>query len=503
LTYLEIVQMNKHSRIPARGPRLSPLAVCLTLAYGLAESAAALAQSAPARGSAPVGSSATGLGQPQSLWAWRFAASDGVRRHTNLYDAPPHQPAATIEVTNCNDHGSGSLRNAINNANSGDTVDLTHLSCSNISLTTGELAIAVADLYLVGPGADALTIDGGLSNGYYNRVIAQTDGGTLYLGNLTITDAKYRGTNEGRGGCIYSRGTVELNHTIVSHCSVINSSTGTNFGVSGGGVSANGLVMLFSTVTDNILDRNAAPGAFGAGVYCFGNFTAKYSTISDNIASSSSYSVAGGVRVVGGTATLLGTTISGNTASFGGGIQHISFGADHYAAQVINSTISGNSGGGGDFESVDLNLDNSTIAFNTEHYGLMVSSGSADLQSSIIALNSSANGATDFDTDASTTVTGADNLITSSKVTVPSGTSTKCPLLAPLADNGGTTLTHALLVNSPAIDAGNNTTNKTTDQRGTGYARVVGAHADIGAFERQAGEIDDVIFMSKFQTRCL
>jgi hypothetical protein len=100
-------------------------------------------------------------------------------------------------------------------------------------------------------------------------------------------------------------------------------------------------------------------------------------------------------------------------------------------------------------------------------------------------------------------VTGADDLITSSTVTVPLGTSNKCPLLAPLADNGGATLTHALLINSPAIDAGNNTTNKAFDQRGTGYARVVGPHADIGAFERQAGEIDDVILISKFETRCL
>jgi len=58
--------------------------------------------------------------------------------------------------------------------------------------------------------------------------------------------------------------------------------------------------------------------------------------------------------------------------------------------------------------------------------------------------------------------------------------------LAPLAFNGGTTQTRALLPGSPALDAGSNTlaTNAglTTDQRGTGFNRVVdSADADSTA----------------------
>ncbi len=62
------------------------------------------------------------------------------------------------------------------------------------------------------------------------------------------------------------------------------------------------------------------------------------------------------------------------------------------------------------------------------------------------------------------------------------------PRLAPLADNGGPTLTHALLGDSPARNAGNPLTPGSggsacvgTDQRG--LPRPFGAHCDMGAFE--------------------
>ena len=57
-----------------------------------------------------------------------------------------------------------------------------------------------------------------------------------------------------------------------------------------------------------------------------------------------------------------------------------------------------------------------------------------------------------------------------------------------LDDNGGPTATHALMAASPAIDAGNNLGGFVFDQRGTGYARIVGARADIGAFEIQPAD---------------
>ena len=64
------------------------------------------------------------------------------------------------------------------------------------------------------------------------------------------------------------------------------------------------------------------------------------------------------------------------------------------------------------------------------------------------------------------------------------------PKLGPLQNNGGPTLTIALLAGSPALNAGDDALlgapfNLTTDQRG--LPRKSGAHVDIGAFESQVG----------------
>jgi hypothetical protein len=68
------------------------------------------------------------------------------------------------------------------------------------------------------------------------------------------------------------------------------------------------------------------------------------------------------------------------------------------------------------------------------------------------------------------------------------------PELAPLANHGGATRTHALMPGSVAIDAGTNRNALLSDQRGAPFARVRGTAADIGAFELDA----DRIFASGF-----
>ncbi len=61
------------------------------------------------------------------------------------------------------------------------------------------------------------------------------------------------------------------------------------------------------------------------------------------------------------------------------------------------------------------------------------------------------------------------------------------PLLGPLQDNGGPTLTHALLPGSPAINTGdpNFTPPPSTDQRGSPFVRAFNSRIDIGSFEVQ------------------
>jgi hypothetical protein len=60
------------------------------------------------------------------------------------------------------------------------------------------------------------------------------------------------------------------------------------------------------------------------------------------------------------------------------------------------------------------------------------------------------------------------------------------PMLGPLQDNGGPTLTHALLLGSPAINTGDpNFMPGGYDQRGPGYDRVKNGRLDVGSFEVQ------------------
>lgn len=61
------------------------------------------------------------------------------------------------------------------------------------------------------------------------------------------------------------------------------------------------------------------------------------------------------------------------------------------------------------------------------------------------------------------------------------------PLLAPLADNGGPTQTHALLPGSPAVNGGEPfaAAPPNFDQRGSPFPRVAGGRIDMGAFESQ------------------
>ncbi|HET7925662.1 MAG TPA: choice-of-anchor Q domain-containing protein, partial [Rhodanobacteraceae bacterium] len=220
------------------------------------------------------------------------------------------------------------------------------------------------------------------------------------------------------------------------------------------------------------------------------------STVTGNVAHHqvnpprSSYDIGGGiVTIVGG--LVIGSTIDSNFAvGAAGGLA--SFGNLH----VRNSTISGNVaetfGGGGLFVRyrARLELSSSTITGNTgpKGAGIFVTTDAGSLDSSIVAGDFSGDG-TEISGSRTLAFDGANNLLgsVSATIAVPADTiETDDPGLQPLAYNGGPTRTHALRLDSVAIDAGNNTSDFTSDQRGPGYARVVGAAADVGAFEFDA-----------------
>jgi len=76
--------------------------------------------------------------------------------------------AATITVTNTNDSGPGSLRQAILNASSGDTINFAP-SVTTVTLTSGELVID-KNLTITGPGANRLTVTAEYQDFVYFRI---------------------------------------------------------------------------------------------------------------------------------------------------------------------------------------------------------------------------------------------------------------------------------------------------------------------------------------------
>ena len=420
-------------------------------------------------------------------------------------------------VTNLNDSGTGSLRQAILDANtapSADTIDFdTLLSGGTITLTSGELLIA-DDLTINGLGAENLTVSGNNASRVFNVddgdfennidvVIdgltiadgfaegdffsARQGGGIFSLENLTVTNSTISGnTAEEEGGGIFGRVTV-TDSTISgntafrgdgiagSRIEVTNSTISGNTGGGGGIYTFGGYVQ----VTDSTISGNTGPGIFSRYGYGYINKVTN-STISGNSG--------GGIRLLGSDMQVTGSTISGNTAGSGGGIAVIGGDYGGGSLEVNNSTISGNTAaeGGGIYNRYfyvdgyiipigEATVANSIIAGNTDDKDI---GGQAPFTSSGFNLIGNGDGASGF-TDG---VNG--DLVGTSANPID-------PKLGPLQDNGGPTETQALLPGSPAIDAAdpNFTPPPEFDQRGPGFPRVLDgdddgiAILDIGAFE--------------------
>src|SRR5438445_2732159 len=167
--------------------------------------------------------------------------------------------------------------------------------------------------------------------------------------------------------------------------------------------------------------------------------------------------------MLSGTMRLDNCTVSGNAAVAGGSsIQGGGIFNDVLTISLTHSTSTTNEGGGV-FNSGDgsVALKNTILAGNTVTFDLF-NSQSRPINSEGFNLIGSTNGPI---------VPGPSDQFTN-------GAALK---LGPLQNNGGPTLTHALLCGSPAIDAGDNTSAPPTDQRG--FPRIVGGTIDIGSYE--------------------
>jgi hypothetical protein len=440
-------------------------------------------------------------------------AGDATAGATNLAElasrfpqiiVPPAPTRPATLVTNCDDAGPGSLRDTVEAAVDGDTIDLSGLTCSRISLTTGAIVFGANSLAIDGPGENDLMIDGTLSG----AVLYHLGSGTLLVENLSIGYGfKYRSDSGVTGSCVHTQGNAVMSNVRVTTCNTVSAS---NYPALGGAVWAGGMVQLFnSQITMSEAHALGNGYASGGGVYALGGLTAIYSTLSNNVAlvehDTPSF---GGGAFARGSSLVLGSTVSGNQAWRMGGLAF----ADNtgLASNIINSTVSGNFANriGGVFGRGPLSIYNSTIAFNTSHEwtdgashyfaaGVYIST-SGNLNSTIISNN--VNTAAPFDTADSTGASGAgwngsNNNVMNCLLPCPTDTSHEDPGLQPLADNGGVTKTH---VPTPGVwdtFGGTNVLNLTWEQRGPGFPRQsVGDWPEIGALQINS----DIIFANGF-----
>jgi hypothetical protein len=169
----------------------------------------------------------------------------------------------TLTVLNALDSGTGSLRDAIASAKSGDTIVFAPaVSGQTIALTSDQLTIN-RSLDIEGPGAGLLAVSGNETN----RVFAINEGFTVTIAGLTITHGRSRGGNgsAGGGGILNAGSTLNLSKDIFSY----NVDLGSSEGAQGGAIGnfhKDGIL----TVTDCTFIGNRADGTVNKGVFAEG-----------------------------------------------------------------------------------------------------------------------------------------------------------------------------------------------------------------------------------------
>jgi hypothetical protein len=425
----------------------------------------------------------------------------------NACTLPPHRARPYLEmledrtapavlvVSNLDDAGAGSLRealtSAVGTAENDQIVFAADLQGGAINLGTALPAIdAGGDLSIIGPGgvSGGITVNRSTGAGPFRIFEITADAGAVILMNLTVSNGRVEAQD---GGGILNRGTATLTNVLVT------GNTAGGAGADGGGIANRGTLTLNNTtVTYNTAVQ------FGGGISNSGGGTLTIHTGS-RITGNTSQNNGGGLHAIGtGTVTIMGTTIAGNAAvgGTGGGIDNID-----NPMSIRSSTISGNAApiGGGirTFLGV-LEIANSTLASNLSRTGggLEVA-GAGDIvtiTNTTIARNSAtddgggirrAAGTVMLNNSIVTLNVAADNPNISGAITSNFTRVGGLFQLGPLQDNGGPTFTLAPPPGSPVIDAGSNAlaidpataAPLTTDQRG--FPRIIGGTVDQGAVE--------------------
>jgi beta-glucanase (GH16 family) len=401
----------------------------------------------------PAGAPDDGLGLDE-VWGYGVAFPNGTssgEARIDLVRRTPFPPPTELVVTNLDDGGPGSLREALALIADGGTITFDPaLTGGTITLTSGQL-VAGRSVTIDASAAAPLTISGGNAL----RVLEVGAGVTVGINDVVIRD----GAGAPRGGGILNRGVLRLDRVVVTD----NTQTAAgpaNFELGGGGIyNGEGATL---ELTDSTVSDNSSPSQPGGGIYGFfgSTITITRSTVSGNV----SGDVAGGLRSLGDV-TIVNSTFSGNTSTawHGGGIFHTDG-----QLTVSSSTFSGN------------------VAPAGTASGILVATfgapAGATLTNNVLEGSGGAFACAIEGGAVATITSGGGNVIGDGSCN-PDGVtdqSSTDALLGPLADNGGPTATHALLAASPAVDAAVGVC-PATDQRGV--ARPQGGGCDAGAFE--------------------
>ncbi|HEX7315295.1 MAG TPA: Calx-beta domain-containing protein [Pyrinomonadaceae bacterium] len=306
---------------------------------------------------------------------------------------------AVLTVTNTNDSGVGSLRQAVADAAPGDTINFSLPSGSVITLTSQELVLD-KNLAVSGPGADSLAVSG---NGQ-RRVLRVASGVAASISGLTIRDGSVvppgfnTNNNDGNGGGVLNAGTLALSDCVVTNNTVSGSITPAGNG-NGGGIDNSGAL----TLTNCTVNNNRALGgnnfldagfANGGGIHNRAGATLAVtnSTLNGNEArggrsnQGAARPGSGGGIFNAGTLTLNGSSVNGNAAvgrgvpetnaagGFGGGLDN-SGTANVSGCDFANNTARGgfsvrfggpaDGGGINNREGATLTLTNSSVRDNT------------------------------------------------------------------------------------------------------------------------------------------
>ena len=203
--------------------------------------------------------------------------------------------AASVVVQNANDAGPGSLRQAIADAQEGETIQFDPaLAGQTITLTTGSLFV-LRGMTIEGPTSAGITISGNRANRVFH-----TTGTGVVLRNLTITGGKL--ITPGAG--VFNGGTLTIDHSVITGNETTGAPTVPGFG---GGV-YNGSPGELTVINSTISGNTAADG--GGGIYSTAPLAIINSTIAYNDAGAGS-----GVSVLNGPLLLRNALIANNAAA--------------------------------------------------------------------------------------------------------------------------------------------------------------------------------------------